>query len=73
MDLLDTTFHFADAAEAAILILKEFHNHAHAVEWSGETFEKERAKHNGELAIVHIVLLRATIIHDGAKNHVLQQ
>ena len=47
MDLLDTTLHFADAAEAAILVLKEFHDHAHAVEWSGETFEKEGAKHNG--------------------------
>ena len=72
MDLLDTTFHFADAAEAAILILKKFHDHAHAVEWSGEAFEKEGAKHDGELAIVHIMLLRAAIIHDGAENHVLQ-
>ena len=72
MDLLDTTLHFTDAAEAPILVLKEFHDHAHAVEWSGETFEKEGAKHDGELAIVHVVFLRATIIHDGAKNHVLQ-
>ena len=73
MDLLDTAFHFADTAEAAVLILKKFHDHAHAVEWSGEAFEKEGAKHDGELAIIHIMLLRAAIIHDGAENHVLQQ
>jgi len=67
------TFHPALSTGGTILFEQHANDHAHALERSRETFEKERLEHDYELAELHVVFGGAAIIHHGTEQHVLEE
>ena len=73
VNALHSTFHFAQPAEGTVLVLQEPDDDAHTFQGAGKALEEERAKHDGELSVVHVVLLCAAVVHDGAEKHVFEE
>ena len=73
MDALDAALHLAQASERAVFVLEQADDHADPFKGAGKALEEEGSKHDSELPVIHIVLLRAAVVHDRAEEHVLEE
>jgi hypothetical protein len=69
------TPHFIRRSPPACAVFFQQHaeDDAHALERPGEALEEERLEHDHELPELHVVLLRAAVVHQRAEQHVLEQ
>ena len=65
-------FHAPFAAGRPVFVQEHAQHPAHALPGAREALEKDRPEHDAKLDEIHVLLLRAAVIHQGTEQHVLQ-
>ena len=73
MDFGDAAAELQFAAEAAEFADEVFEDQADPFVGSGESFEVAGAKHDAELAVVHVIFAGVAVPHQGAEDHFAEQ